>query len=150
MRFDARNSSYRGNRPTYTQTHTHTHTQTDRTDYNTLRRSLSNQWLKWYWQRELCKVGPAGSWAGRAYCIAKGLNQNKGANYPTDHSTLVTGNYVINCTDALQFCSFHVICNYYFRCFTGIFFPENTPEWGRSLERNHLNIVDLPFLSLNQ
>ena len=28
-------SSYRGNRPTHTQTHTHT----DRTDYNTLRRS---------------------------------------------------------------------------------------------------------------
>jgi len=32
-------SSYRGNRPTYTQTHPQTHALTDRTDYNTLRRS---------------------------------------------------------------------------------------------------------------
>ena len=32
-------SSYRGNRPT----HKHTHPQTDRTDYNTLRRSYSAQ-----------------------------------------------------------------------------------------------------------
>ena len=32
-------SSYRGNRPTHSQAHKHTQPQTDRTDYNTLRRS---------------------------------------------------------------------------------------------------------------
>ena len=34
VKIDARNSSYRGNRPT----HKHSHKPTDRTDYNTLRR----------------------------------------------------------------------------------------------------------------
>ena len=34
--------SYRGNRPTNKHTHTHTHKPTDRTDYNTLRRSFAS------------------------------------------------------------------------------------------------------------
>ena len=44
-------TSYCSNRPTYTQTHTHT--QTDRTDYNTLRRSFASAQCNHMWEMRL-------------------------------------------------------------------------------------------------